>query len=151
MPSPSVTQFVISCTKPFRWWIAAQFLVALTWAIDLSLSPYLLKVIIDRLPGLLPTQAYDALLGPALFYVAMSFIINIMFRFYDYVWINLNHPLKRHVGFLLMDRMMAHSHQLYQNHFAGSLATKIKDVMSSIPDFFKLHFSVTMRLTVISW
>jgi ATP-binding cassette subfamily B protein len=137
MPSQSVPQFVINSTKPFRWWIAAQFLVALIWAVDLSLSPYLLKVMIDRLSGLSSAHAYEVLLWPAFFYVAMSLIINITFRFYDYVWINLNHPLKRHIGFLLMDCMMAHSHQLYQNNFAGSLGTKIKDVMSGIPDFFK--------------
>jgi ATP-binding cassette subfamily B protein len=133
----SVTKFILSSIKPFRWWVAGQVLVAVIWAIDLSLSPYLLKIMIDRMPGLPLSEAYDALLPPALFYFLMSVLVFVTFRFYDFVWLHINPPLKRHIGFILMDRMMKHAHHLYQDNFSGNLGNKIKDVMSSVPDLLK--------------
>jgi ATP-binding cassette subfamily B protein len=42
-----------------------------------------------------------------------------------------------------MHNMMGHSQTLFQNHFAGNLANKIKDTMSCVPDLLKVvinHF-----------
>ncbi|MGV8948947.1 MAG: ABC transporter ATP-binding protein [Candidatus Paracaedibacter sp.] len=138
MASTSVIKFILSSIKPFRWWVGAQVLVAIIWAIDLSLSPYLLKVMIDRMPGLLVTEAYNALLGPALLYLFMSLLIFVVFRFYDFIWLHINPFLKRHIGFVLMERMMQHAHHLFQDNFSGSLGNKIKDVMSGVPDLLKI-------------
>jgi ATP-binding cassette subfamily B protein len=136
--STSIIKFILSSIKPFRWWVGAQVLVAIIWAIDLSLSPYLLKVMIDRMPGLLVTEAYNALLGPALLYLFMSLLIFVVFRFYDFLWLHINPFLKRHIGFVLMERMMQHAHHLFQDNFSGSLGNKIKDVMSGVPDLLKI-------------
>lgn len=138
MASTSVVKFIFSSIKPFRWWVMGQILVAIIWAIDLSLSPYLLKVMIDRMPGLLVSDAYDALLGPALLYFFMSLLIFVVFRFYDFLWLHINPFLKRHIGFVLMERMMQHAHHLFQDNFSGSLGNKIKDVMSGVPDLLKI-------------
>jgi len=137
MPKQSIAPFILSVMKPFKWLIAGQFLVAIVWAVDLSLSPYLLKIMIDRMPGLAFAEAYEALLIPAVLYLTMSLFIAIIFRFYDFIWLRINPPLKRHIGLVLMERMMQHSHRLYQDNFAGNLGNKIKDVMSGIPDLLK--------------
>jgi len=129
--------------KPFRWLVIGQILVASIWAVDLSLRPYVLKIMIDRMPGLPFSQAYTTLLGPALFYLSLSLLAFLIFRLYDWVWLNLNPSLKRYIGTILMERMMAHAPQLYQNNFSGSLGNKIKDVMSQVPDLLKIlidHF-----------
>lgn len=133
-----VIKFILSSIRPFRWWVVGQVFVAIVWAIDLSLSPYLLKVMIDRMPGLLVSEAYDVLLGPALLYLFMSLLIFIVFRFYDFLWLHINPFLKRHIGVVLMERMMHHAHHLFQDNFSGSLGNKIKDVMSGIPDLLKI-------------
>jgi len=134
----TVSRFILKCLLPFRFWIVGQFLVAFIWAVNLSLSPYVMKVILDRIPGLSPEDVVPRLLGPSSVYIAMSLFIVIAFRFYDFVWLNLNAHLKRHIGDVLMQRMMQHSSALFQNHFSGNLANKIKEVMSSIPDLLKL-------------
>ncbi len=138
MASTSVVKFTLSSIKPFRWWVVGQVFVAIVWAIDLSLSPYLLKVMIDRMPGLLLSDAYEALLGPALLYFFMSLLIFGVFRFYDFLWLHINPFLKRHIGFVLMERMTQHAHHLFQDNFSGSLGNKIKDVMSGVPDLLKI-------------
>jgi ATP-binding cassette subfamily B protein len=136
--TPSVIKFIFQCIKPYRWWVVGQIFVAIIWAIDLSLSPYILKVMIDRMPGLDPRKAYDALLFPALLYFSMSVLVFAIFRFYDYLWLHINPYMKRHIGLVLMDRMMSHAHFLFQDHFSGSLGNKIKDVMSGVPDVLKI-------------
>lgn len=138
MASTSVIKFTLSSIKPFRWWVVGQVFVAIVWAIDLSLSPYLLKVMIDRMPGLLLSDAYEALLGPALLYFFMSLLIFVVFRFYDFLWLHINPFLKRHIGYVLMERMTQHAHHLFQDNFSGSLGNKIKDVMSGVPDLLKI-------------
>jgi len=112
--------------------------VAIIWAIDLSLSPYILKVIIDLMPGLTVSDTYEVLLVPALFYLFMSLFIFIIFRFYDFIWLHINPFIKRHIGLVLMERMMMHAHHLFQDNFSGSLGNKIKDVMSGVPDLLKI-------------
>jgi len=136
--STSVVKFTLTSIKPFRWWVVGQIFVSIIWAIDLSFSPYLLKIMIDRIPGLPLSDAYEVLSGPALLYLSMSLLIFIVFRFYDYVWLHINPPLKRHIGLVLMERMMGHAPRLFQDNFSGSLGNKIKDVMSGVPDLLKV-------------
>ena len=137
MESTSVTKFFFACIRPFRWWVGGQFLVGIIWAIDLSLRPYILKIMIDLLAQEPEPGVYDGLVNAAIFYVLMSVIIFITFRFYDFVWLHMNPYLKRHIGSVLMNRMMQHAHHLFQENFSGSLGNKIKDVMSGIPDLLK--------------
>jgi ATP-binding cassette subfamily B protein len=135
--SASVTKFIFSSIKPFRWWVLGQILVSIIWAIDLSLSPYLLKMMIERITEYSGPDAYNVLFGPAIFYFTMLLVTVVMYRFYDYAWLRINPPMKRHIGSVLMDRMMQHAHHLFQDNFAGNLGNKIKDVMSGIPDLLK--------------
>lgn len=137
MEKNSPIAFILSCLRPFKWLIAGQFAVAFIWAIDLSLRPYILKIIFDKIPTLTPATAVQGLSPLFSLYIFMMVLITIVFRCYDYIWLKLNPFLKRHIGDKLMKRMMNHSQMLFQNHFAGSLSNKIKDVMSGIPDLVK--------------
>ena len=119
----------------------AQFAIAIIWAIDFSLRPFLLKIIINKIPSTTSETAIAELAPPLVFYLGMSLIVMIIFRFHDYLWLNLNPPLKRHIADILMKRMMKHSLSIFQNHFAGNLANKIKDVMSNIPDLLQVSIN----------
>jgi ATP-binding cassette subfamily B protein len=133
----SVTKFILTSVKPFRWWVFGQIMVSVIWAIDLSLSPYLLKMMVDRMAVTPLAQAYDVLFMPASLYITMLLVVVLMFRFYDYAWLHINPPMKRHIGSVLMDRMLQHAHHIFQDNFSGALGSKIKDVMSGIPDLLK--------------
>ncbi len=138
-----IMRFMLDTLRPFKFLILGQFTVGIIWAIDISLRPYILKTIIDKLPTITSSTAVAELSLPIIFYVSMSLLITLAFRFYDYIWLKLNPFLKRHVGDILMQKMMRHTLTTFQNHFAGNLANKIKDVMSGIPDLLRLainHF-----------
>ena len=137
----SIIGFILSVIKPFRFWVMAQFAVAIIWAIDFSLRPFLLKIIINKIPSATSETAIAELAPPLVFYLGMSLIVMIIFRFHDYLCLNLNPPLKRHVADILMKRMMKHSLSMFQNHFAGNLANKVKDVMNNIPDLLQVSLN----------
>ncbi len=153
-PQPvTLTRFILACLKPFKLLIAGQLFVGIVWAIDISLRPYIFKQLIDCIPTLTADTAIDGLLAPSLLYITMSCVIFLVFRFYEYLCIKLNPFLKRHIGHVLMHKMMGHSQTLFQNHFAGNLANKIKEVMSCVPDLIRVvinHFYSHLLACVIA-
>lgn len=132
-------KFIISVIKPFKILIICLLFIGLIWAIDLSLRPYILKTIIDRIMFIkLNNASIDQLISPILLYSLMSLIIFIIFRCYNVIWIKLNSPLKRHIGDVLINKMMAHSSFTIQNNLAGDMANKMREVMSGIPDLLMM-------------
>lgn len=138
MKKKSIYSFIMACLKPYKWLIFGQFVISIIYAADVSLRPYLIKYMLDIIADIEYKDAIESLWLPALAYMGLSILMVVSFRLFDYIWLHLNPNLKTAVGRELMNRMMDHSHRLYQNHFAGSLGTKIKDVMSSLPDLIKI-------------
>jgi len=138
MKTQTTIQFILHAIKPFRWWIIGQMIIGIIWAMDLSIRPYIIRTMINRMTNLAPDQAYALLLGPAILYITMSTLQLFNLRMYDFVWLSINAPLKKYIDLQLMDRMMQHSNHFYQNQFAGSLGNKIKDVMNGIPSLLRI-------------
>lgn len=147
----SKSRFLLSMIYPYRWLLCAQVLVSVVWAIDFSLRPYLIKLMLDGLTKG-PLDVYGALIIPALLYLAFGGVVVLAYRFYDYLWLHINPPMKRALGLVLMDRLMQQSHGFYQHYFAGALGSTIKDVMSGVPDLLKIiidkFFATTLALTI---
>ena len=148
----SLLFFIIDVVKPFRLFIAGQFMVSIIWSVDVSLRPYLIKLILDKLSTIVPSQAPDILLLPVIFYIGIVIVVVITFRFYEWLLLCFHPNLKKHIGVTLMNRMMNHSHSFYQNHFSGSVASKINDVTNGIPDilnvFINQFFSNVLALLI---
>jgi ATP-binding cassette subfamily B protein len=134
----STIQYIFSCVRSFKYWIIAQCFIGIFWAIDMSVRPFILKVMIDRLNSASPETAVRMLTTPAALYIGMSLLMVFFFRIYDFIWLNINPGLKRYIGNSLMNRMMQHSPAIFQDQFTGKLGNKIKDVMSGIPDILRL-------------
>jgi ATP-binding cassette subfamily B protein len=60
-----VASFVIKMVRPYPASIAVMIIVAFVWAIDLSVRPYILKIILDRATDAPSDQIFDLLLLPA--------------------------------------------------------------------------------------
>ena len=61
-----VALFILKLLRPFRPILGIMIFVSLWMAVDLSLRPYVMKVIINRLPDIPASQVVDSLAGPAL-------------------------------------------------------------------------------------
>ena len=120
--------------KNRKLFLVGFFVVALVWAGEMSLSPYLLKVIIDDVIRYSHDQAklIDAILTPAALFVSMSIVLNVTFRLYDYINLRLNPEIKAAVSKDMFAYLLEHSHTFFQNNFSGSLSRKIFDMGSHL-------------------
>lgn len=147
----NIIKFIIEAIKPFKIWIIGIIIIGIIWSIDASFRPYLLKIIINKATNIKHQNANE-LITPTVIYLLMSLLITTIFRFYNFFWLQLNPPLKRHIGDLLLKKMMSHSINTMQNYFAGSLANKLKDVMSGVPDLLttiiNVFFSHSLALII---
>lgn len=132
--SDKLFPFVWSYLRNKKWYLAGFLLVSLVWAIEMSLSPYLLKVIIDNVVNYAQDKQklISAIFIPALLYVLMTVIINFNFRLYDYINLRLYPYLKSSIDKDMFEYLMHHSHTFFQNIFAGNLTKKIADMAENV-------------------
>lgn len=131
----------IPTTLPkFLWYFARRYklcllgfvFVAIFWASNLSLTPYAMKLIIDRVSHSENTESlFSAVLWPALLYVALGFSIGLVFRFYDWLLIKTFPEMKIKIIEEMFDYVEKHSYSYFQHNFAGSLGNKINDMARS--------------------
>jgi ATP-binding cassette subfamily B protein len=128
--------FFLESIRPFKLLVFAQFIVGVFLALDLSLRPYLIKVILDKIEA----HNVKTVTLFAIFFIIASIVNLLMIRLSMIIWLYLNSNLKKHLSLVIMDKLFLHSHNFYLNNFAGSLASQIKEVMSGIPDLCKILF-----------
>jgi ATP-binding cassette subfamily B protein len=119
--------FIWRYLKDKKLFLAVFFLTGLIWAVEMSLSPYLLKVIIDAVVQNSQDKAkmLAATLIPAILFVLMPVILNFTFCLYNYANLRLYPAIKSAVGKDMFAYLMRHSHAFFQNNFSGSLTRKI--------------------------
>ncbi len=128
--------------------------VAIIWAAYISISPYAMKLIIDKVAeaGENTALLFETVKWPAILYVGSGIVLNIAFRFYDWVVMNTFPPMRSDITQEMFDYVEQHSYNYYQQNFSGSLANKINDmarasiqVLSNLIDnFFARGLSVVV-------
>ncbi len=115
------------------------------WAIETSLDSYLIKLMLDILEKS-PKQGANLFLAlkyPVLSYIALRFFINLINRLHDYVSLKFMPYLNKNIVIHLTKYIQKHSHSYFQNHFGGSIVSKISilaDSAESILNTFIYHF-----------
>jgi ATP-binding cassette subfamily B protein len=150
----SLMPFIWRYLRRRKLYLAGFFLVSLIWASEMSLSPYLLKVIIDTVIKYSHdhTKMLTAISIPALLYASMSIILNMTFRFYDYINLRLYPEIKSTVTKDMFAYLMNHSYAFFQNNFTGSLTRKIFDMedIEKIVSIFNEWFYPRLFAIIIS-
>lgn len=119
--------------------ISCNVIVAIIWAIDFSLRPYMTKIILDLIQDVTVSGSVGMLIKPVLLYFCLTIFVFLTFRFYEWIFLRLHPNIIKHIGEILMTKLMNKSHRFFQNQFSGSLANKVGDVangMSSILETF---------------
>ncbi|WP_265042179.1 ABC transporter ATP-binding protein [Wolbachia endosymbiont (group B) of Melanostoma mellinum] len=138
-----VLGFIIRMLYPFKWEIILMCVIALVWAIDVSLSPYLVKMIIDRVSTPDTKELFHSVTATAIFYMLILFLIACIHRVYDYlVNIRLIPNLHKKVNDFIFKMLLSKSHSYYQNEFPGSLACKVNQIVDSIPHIIQIVVGV---------
>lgn len=123
-------KFVWHFIKAYKRYLVFFMIVSLVWTTELALSPYLIKLMIDGAVATAQSPQYlvAAILTPAVIYVSLSVLLNIVFRIYDYVKLKLLPTLKVEAVSACYQYLSQHSYQFFQNNFSGRLANKLSDV-----------------------
>lgn len=136
IPSSQITLsvFIWSYLKKKALYLFFFTLASIIWSIEVSLSPYLLKIIIDNVNQFSndSTKLLNNLFIPVILYSSMSLILNINFRVYDYVSLRLYPRLKADITKDMYSHLLKHSDLFFQNNFSGSLTKKIFDMTINI-------------------
>lgn len=130
----TLAQFIWSYLIKKKLYLFLFLFVAIIWSLEMSLSPYLLKIIIDIVSNfsINNDELLSALLMPIILYSSMSLILNINFRIYDYASLRLYPRLKADITKDMYSYLIQHSHSFFQREFSGSLTKKIFDMTSNV-------------------
>ncbi len=129
----SAFSFLLHALKPFKFYVGLHLFVVLYNAIDLSLWPYLSKILIDRLATTPHDQIISSIWPIALLLIIFTFVPGMIWRLSDFSWMRLNPAIRKKITVEAMDYTMQHSHDFFQNNFSGSIANKIRDLANSTP------------------
>lgn len=130
----SLKKFFWDVIKPYQWMVVGLLMTSLYWAINNSLSPYVLKLIIDHVVTFNGNKAlmFHAALPYIVFYMLLWILIATAMRANDWFRLKLLPSVRADVTKKLFSYLMQHSHHYFQNNFAGSLSNKISDMISGI-------------------
>lgn len=139
LPS-TLAAFLWHYLKDKTWYLTGFFFVALVWSIEMSLSPYLLKVMIDAVVHFSQNKAklLSVIMVPALLYISMELLINLNFRLYDYINLRLNPAIKSTAQQEMFSYLLSHSHRFFQDMFAGTLTKKVIDMVIHMEELIRI-------------
>lgn len=134
----SLYQFFIRLLKPHKYYVISLLLVASYWGINNTLSPYVLKLIIDKVTAFEGNRAavFNAVLPEVILYVALWIVIAIDMRLVDWIRLQLFPKLRYDIVDTMFSYLNRHSHRYFQNNFAGSLSNKISDMTTGTITIF---------------
>ncbi|MCH9715940.1 MAG: ABC transporter ATP-binding protein, partial [Gammaproteobacteria bacterium] len=130
----TIGRFVWHYLRHEKKYLIGFLLIAVVWAVEMSLSPYLLKIIIDTVVAEAhhPEQLFQVIFIPMVLYASMSLMLNINFRIYNYINLRLNPRIKSTVHQDVFTYILKHSYAFFQDHLVGSLTRKISDLVVNI-------------------
>lgn len=147
--------FFFSAIRPYWKFIIAQIMVAIIWSVDFVLRPYIIKTIVDIVSNASISDSVDLLICPTLCYLGIITAVFLTFRFYDWVTLAFRPNLIKHIGVILMAKLMNKSYGFFQRQFSGSLASKVSDVANGISNILSAlidqFFSSILALFLSMW
>lgn len=134
----SLSGFFLNLVKPYKWYVIGLFLTATYWGINNTLSPYILKLIIDKVAAFSGDKiaVFNAIKPEVILYVTLWIIIAIDMRLLDWFRLKLFPCLRYDIIDYMFAYLNRHSHRFFQNNFAGSLSNKISDMTAGTISIF---------------
>ncbi|MBA3723035.1 MAG: ABC transporter ATP-binding protein [Parachlamydiaceae bacterium] len=120
------------CLQPWSFFFI--FFLSLTWSIDSTLWPYLLRLIIDtmtqfEMDRLASWNSLKWLLAAG---VCLWVIVECGFRLRDFIRARILPKLEADIRMTMFDHIQHHSPKYFNEHFAGSLSNKIGDMTTQV-------------------
>jgi ATP-binding cassette subfamily B protein len=131
--------YILRSLKPFPLPIVVMFCAAVISAASVSVTPYLMKIILNRITEDSAVDVFAYLATPVAIYLGMHLLMGVTYRSYDYfVTIHMIPRLRKKLCSQGLGELLDKSHNYFQNNFSGSLAAKVGDITGSVPDLVQM-------------
>ena len=150
----SVFKFIINSLKPFKFYIFLHLFVITYAAIDISLWPYVSKLMINILAATPKENLIAEITPTAIFLIILTILPGFIWRISDYSWMKMSPLLRKKITTDNMEYLMKHSHNFFQNNFAGALTNRIKELASSTHSLLEItiyNFLKTFLAIIIAF
>ena len=146
-------KYIIKTIKHFPLGISVMFCTAIIYAVDLSVRPYLLKIILNHATENNHQDTFSYITIPVLLYLFMFFLVSSLQRLHNYfVAIKTIPFLREKVANEAIGALIDKSHYFYQSNFSGSLANKVNNLTDNVPYILQLaidrFFSNSLALVI---
>lgn len=130
----TLASFILKFFRLQRWTILLLFLLSLTWAIDSTVLPYILRFLVDTFT-LYETnrlEAWEPLKRILTILFCFWVVIETGYRLRGFVQARALPKLEADIRMAMFDHILKHSPKYFNEHFAGSLANKISDMTTHV-------------------
>ena len=134
IPASSLISFIWKFIRLQPWSFFFIFLLSLTWSVDSTVWPYLLRLIIDTLTHYETdrTEVWNALKWLLIAGICLWVFVEFCFRCRDFLRARAFPIFEANIRMAMFDHIQHHSPKYFNEHFAGSLANKISDMTTQV-------------------
>lgn len=134
IPVKSLISFIWKLVRMQPWSFFFIFFLSLTWSVDSTVWPYLLRLIIDTLTqyDMDRANAWMALKWLLIAGICLWIFVEFFFRCRDFLRAHAFPKLEANIRMAMFDHIQHHSPKYFNEHFAGSLSNKIGDMTTQV-------------------
>lgn len=123
--------------QPWRFFFI--FFLSLTWALDSTVWPYLLRLIIDTLTqyDMDRADAWSGLKWLAVAAILFWIVVEVCFRWRDFLSATAFPKLEAQIRMAMFEHIQRHSPKYFNEHFAGTLTNKISDMTNEVTSLLR--------------
>lgn len=135
----NIIHFILSFVRKQRWAFLGAMLLSLLWAFEMLFWPYYLRKVVDLLAlhDVDRLSAWPSLKPLLLWGAALWILMEVGFRFRDWLLSQAVPKLEADIRMTMFDHVQHHSPKYFNEHFSGSLANKIGDMVLSITSLLR--------------
>lgn len=130
---PNLTSFFLYFILRHKYKFFSLFLTSTLYAISTSLSPYLIKVIVDNIVNFTgdPKNIYSVVFMPAVFYIFLRILLSFFMRVEDIVQVYTIPTVKAEIRQSMFVHTLGHSYGFFQDNLSGSISNQILSMANS--------------------
>lgn len=144
-PSPAIPitglfSFIIQMMGRQPWRFILIYFLSIAWAIESTVWPYLLRLIIDKLTlfDLKRALAWGSLKWLVLAGIGFWISNEFFQRLRDFLRARAFSQLEADIRMTMFDHIQRHSPKYFNEHFAGSLSNKISDMTTQVTSILQI-------------
>lgn len=137
--------------SPYRNILIMMVLTGVIWGIQMSSSPYVLKLIIDSLSHYTGDKLsiFSEIKSYIFLYLLVILLGALNLRLFDLLYMHLLPKIRANIVSSMFDYLVHHSFSFFQGNFGGSLANKISDMSSGVVTMFGIFEEVISNASTL--